>query len=132
MLAPMLMRTAANRCQVDLKVIISGREYLLSRRLIDGDRTEASETFIDGVKANFTTIGGGWNEAIYPVVAQHGLQTFIHSKPKDRRDAIGAALGLDELTTLKASLESARSSFQRTPPTSIVDARKKLEANQQH
>lgn len=115
--------------QVDLKVIVSGKEYLLSRRLIDGDRTEASETLIDGAKASFTTISAGWNEAVYPVVAQHGLQTFIHSKPKDRRDAIGAALGLDELTTLKASLESARSSFQRTPPPSVVDARKELGAN---
>jgi hypothetical protein len=115
--------------QVDLKVFIAGREYLLSRRLIDGDRNEASETYIDGVKANFSTISAGSNEAVYPVVAQHGLQTFIHSKPKDRRDAIGAALGLDELTALKASLESARSSFQRTPPPAIIDARKELTAN---
>jgi DNA polymerase III delta prime subunit len=115
--------------QVDLKVFIAGREYLLSRRLIDGDRNEASETYIDGAKANFSTISAGSNEAVYPVVAQHGLQTFIHSKPKDRRDAIGAALGLDELTALKASLESARSSFQRTPPPAIIDARKELAAN---
>nr|WP_294564224.1 AAA family ATPase [uncultured Rhodopila sp.] len=115
--------------QVDLKVIIAGKEYLLSRRLIDGERTEATETFIDGVKAHFSTICAGSNEAVYPVVAQHGLQTFIHSKPKDRRDAIGAALGLDELTTLKTALESARSSFQRMPPASILDARKELGAN---
>jgi hypothetical protein len=115
--------------QVDLKVFAAGREYLLTRRLINGERTEASETFIDGVSASFSTIGAGSNEAVYPVVAQHGLQTFIHSKPKDRRDTIGAALGLDELTTLKASLESARSSFQRTPPTSIISARKELAAN---
>ena len=115
--------------QVDLKVDIAGQEYLLTRRLIDGDRTEASETFIDGVKANFSTIGAESSEAVYPVVAQHGLQIFIHSKPKDRRDAIGAALGLDEMTTLKAALEGARSSFQRTPPTSIVEARTELAAN---
>lgn len=115
--------------QVDLKVLIAGKEYLLSRRLIDGDRTEASETYIDGVKANFSTISAGSSEAVYPVVAQHGLQTFIHSKPKDRRDAIGSALGLDELTAFKASLESARASFQRTPPTTIINARKELTAN---
>lgn len=115
--------------QIDLKVLIAGKEYLLSRRLIDGDRTEASETHINGVKANFSTLFAGSSEAVYPVVAQHGLQTFIHSKPKDRRDAIGAALGLDELTSLKAALESARSSFQRTPPSSVIDARKELASN---
>ena len=115
--------------QVDLKVVIAGKEYLLTRRIIEGDRAETSETFIDGVKASFSNLGGIANEALYPVVAQHGLKTFIHSKPKGRRDAIGAALGLEELTTLKASLESARSSFQRTPPTSIIDARKALAAN---
>lgn len=115
--------------QVDLKVLIAGKEYLLSRRLIDGDRTEATETGIDGVKASFSTLFAGLSEAVYPVVAQHGLQTFIHSKPKDRRDAIGAALGLDELTALKAALEGARSSFQRTPPSSIINARKELTEN---
>ena len=115
--------------QVDLKVLIAGKEYTLSRRLIDGDRAEASETYIDGVKASFGTLFAGLSEAVYPVVAQHGLQTFIHSKPKDRRDAIGAALGLDELTALKATLEGARSSFQRTPPATIINARKDLTAN---
>lgn len=115
--------------QVDAKVSISGVEYVLSRRLIEGDRAEATETFINGIKGKFATIGVEPREAVYPVVAQHGLQTFIHSKPKDRRDAISAALGLDELTTLKASLESARSSFQRTPPTAVLEARKELSAN---
>ena len=68
---------------------------------------------------------------MYPVVAQHGLQTFVHSKPKDRRDAICAALGLDELTTLKNTLDSARSSFQRSPPRAIADARNELAAHGQ-
>ena len=64
---------------------------------------------------------------MYPVVAQHSLQSFIHSKPKDRRDAICAAFGLDELTTLKTSLDSAR--FQRTPPGAVGTARLELGAN---
>lgn len=115
--------------QVDATVILEGREYRLTRRLADGSRVEASETFIDGARGNFASIGLRAAEAHYPVVAQHGLQTFIHSKPKDRRDAIGAALGLDELTTLKSSLEGARASFQRSPPAGVVQARKELSAN---
>ena len=115
--------------QVDLKVLVESTEYLLSRRLIDGATGELTETLIDGVAADFASIGANGREAVYPVVAQNGLQTFIHSKPKDRRDAIGSALGLDELTTLKSSLESARASFQRTPPAAIVQARKVLAAS---
>ena len=103
---------------------------VLSRRLVEGTRGgETTKTFINGVKGSFASIGAEGREAVYPIVAQHGLQTFIHSKPKDRRDAIGSALGLDELTTLKSSLESARSSFQRTPPATVVQARKDLAAN---
>jgi energy-coupling factor transporter ATP-binding protein EcfA2 len=119
----------AKPVQVDLKVALGGSEFVLSRRLVDGSRGETTETFIDGVKSSFASIGAEGGEAVYPVVAQHGLQTFIHSKPKDRRDAIGAALGLDELITLKSSLESARSSFQRTPPPTVVQARRDLAAN---
>lgn len=115
--------------QVDLKVSLGGSEVVLSRRLVEGARGETTETFIDGVKGSFAAVGAQGGEAVYPVVAQHGLQTFIHSKPKDRRDAIGAALGLDELTTLKSALESARSSFQRTPPSTVVQARKDLAVN---
>jgi energy-coupling factor transporter ATP-binding protein EcfA2 len=114
--------------QVEAKVSIAGTEYTLTRRLVDG-KGEVTQTFIDGAPASFASIDAVGSEAVYPVVSQHGLQTFIHTKPKDRRDAIGAALGLDELTAFKSALESARGSFQRLPPTSIVNARKGLAAN---
>jgi DNA repair exonuclease SbcCD ATPase subunit len=111
---------------VTATVEISGRRTVLSRRLA---QAETSETFVDGTAAPFSSIGITPIEAFYPVVAQHGLQTFVHSKPKDRRDAICAAFGLDELTALKNSLESARSSFQRTPPRAVADARRELMTN---
>lgn len=98
-------------------------EIRLSRRL---KANEVSETFINGVAASFSDLNVNPIEAVYPVVAQHGLQAFIHSKPKDRRDAICAALGLDELTAFKSALDSARLSFQRTPPASIQNARREL------
>lgn len=111
--------------EVALKVHFNGKDVELSRRL--GPK-ESSETFIDGVAGPFSELGINALEAFYPVVAQHGLQTFVHSKPKDRRDAICAAFGLEELTNLKSALESARGSFQRTPPAAVTEARAKLAA----
>jgi energy-coupling factor transporter ATP-binding protein EcfA2 len=108
---------------VVLRVTYGGRTLTLSRQL--GDK-ETSTTFVDGQLADFGAVGILPLEAHYPVVAQHGLQTFVHSKPKDRRDAICAALGLEELTSLKSALESARSSFQRTPPLAVTEARVRL------
>lgn len=111
--------------EVSLKLRFRGKEMILSRRL--GER-ETSTTSVDGQSADFASFGIVPQEACHPVVAQHGLQTFVHSRPKDRRDAICAALGLEELTSLKSSLESARASFQRSPPTSVIDGRKRLKA----
>jgi hypothetical protein len=112
--------------EVRATVEVSGQPVVLARRLTPG---EGSETLINGQLAPFSSISVNPIEAVYPVVAQHGLQTFVHSKPKDRRDAICAALGLDELTTLKNTLDSARSSFQRSPPRAIADARNELAAH---
>ncbi|MBE0580071.1 AAA family ATPase [Devosia sp.] len=109
--------------EVIATVEIAGTQHVLSRRLGPG---ETSVTSVDGVESSFAVLGHKPIEAVYPVIAQHGLQTFILSKPKDRRDAISAALGLDELTAFKASLEGARSSFQRTPPANVTSARKEL------
>ena len=111
--------------QVTLRARVGGREVLLSRVLGPKD---TSTTFVDSVAADFSSIGIQALDAFYPVVAQHGLQTFVHAKPKDRRDAICAALGLEELTALKGALDSARASFQRTPPKGVVDARNRLRA----
>ena len=109
--------------EVMLRARVGLREVLLSRVL--GPK-ETSATFVDGVAADFSSLGIQALDAFYPVVAQHGLQTFVHAKPKDRRDAICAALGLEELTALKGALDSARASFQRTPPKPVVDARNHL------
>jgi energy-coupling factor transporter ATP-binding protein EcfA2 len=111
--------------EVSLLIQFGGRDLLLTRRL---DDKESSVTYIDDRPADFSAAGIVAREAYYPVVAQHGLQTFVHSKPKDRRDAICAALGLEELTSLKSALESARTSFQRTPPQAVIEARKRLAA----
>lgn len=109
--------------EVTLRAHLHGREFTLCRRL---GAKETSRTFVDGKPMDFSAIGIQAFEAHYPVVAQHGLQTFVHSKPKDRRDAICAALGLEELTALKSALESARGSFQRSPPAMVIESRATL------
>jgi hypothetical protein len=60
--------------------------------------------------------------AVNPIVAQHDLQSFIHSRPKERRDLVSTALGLDELTALKTSIDGARKSFNLSPPAGVKDA----------
>ena len=102
-----------------------GTQHIIGRRISPGT-VETSVTLVDGMPASFSAIGFAPIEAVYPIVAQHGLQTFIHTKPKERRDAISAALGLEELTGLKSALESARLAFQRTAPTPVADARREL------
>jgi chromosome segregation ATPase len=103
-----------------------GRCVELIRRMDPALGPEASRTFIDGRDAGFESLGIIPNEAVYPVVAQHSLQTFIHSKPKDRRDAIANALGLDELTARKTAIDGARKSFQSSPPLAVSEARNRL------
>jgi hypothetical protein len=104
----------------------NGVEHTIARCIPDRRNDLVSETFIDGTPAPLTAIGLTKLEGVHPVIAQHDLQSFIHSRPKDRRDVISVALGLDELTALKTSLDGAQRSFQLIVPPGIEDARAKL------
>ena len=106
--------------EVSATILQGTNAHTICRQLLSN---ENSVTRVDGRPATFESIGILPIEALYPVIAQHGLQSFIHSKPEDRRDAISAVLGLDNLVVMKSSLDSARSSFQRTPPKAVADAR---------
>jgi hypothetical protein len=118
---------AVGATQVAARVrFADGRELTLMRQIASSSRSEESATYIDGNRAEFSTLGLNVQDAVYPVIVQHGLQTFIHSRPKERRDAISAALGLDELTALKTALDGARKSFQTSPPSAVVEARNRL------
>jgi energy-coupling factor transporter ATP-binding protein EcfA2 len=114
--------------EVTARVLLPGLgEHTLSRR-IDAVPGEQSRTFVDDAPAGFEALGLRPIEAVYPIVAQHGLQTFVHTKPRERRDAISAAFGLDELADLKVALDGARRSFGSNPPAAIVQARTKMRA----
>ncbi|MBK4717671.1 AAA family ATPase [Azospirillum sp. YIM DDC1] len=106
--------------------LADGREVTLTRRMTDPAASENSVTLIDGALGDFTTFGLLVPDAVYPVIVQHGLQTFIHARPKERRDAISAALGLDEMAAFKTAIDGARRSFQGTPPRPVVEARNRL------
>ena len=82
------------------------------------DDTNSALTF-DGAKIDdLASIGLVFGESQCPVVLQHGIQNFIHTRPIDRYRAISDALGLGDLTTFKDALERQRtSSVRQYPPT---------------
>jgi hypothetical protein len=100
-----------------------GHEYVFKRCMALNAKDEVSQLLIDGTPGTFAAIGLNPTEPVYPVVTQHSLQTFIHTKPKERRDAISAALGLEEVTLFKSALDGARRSFNLTPPPRVTAAR---------
>ena len=114
-----------NPIEVSVLVRLSdGTEHVLLRRL--NRDTEASATYINSVPADFASIGVAPTDSIYPVITQHSLQSFIHTKPKERRDVMSEALGLQELSSLKTALDGARRSFQTSPPSAVTEARKAI------
>lgn len=97
------------------------REHLIERRLVLGSRQadDISESYVDGNLAELDSIGVLPDEAFYPIIVQHGLQDFIHTRPIDRRNAISAALALDSLVEFKTALERARIALRNSPPPTV-------------
>jgi len=81
-----------------------------------------SELTIDGVSADFSDIGLSVLPVYNPVVTQHGVQDFIHTRPIDRYRAISDALGLTDLVAFKDALDSARSAYRNNPPDRVTKA----------
>jgi len=101
----------------------SGAEHTVRRELVIGARNaETSRTLVDGDPADLAVVGISSDEVFNPVISQDGLQDFIHSKPKDRRDKISAALGLEPLVRFKTVVDRARTRLQANPPHVIVEA----------
>jgi DNA repair exonuclease SbcCD ATPase subunit len=97
-----------------------GTTHVLRRELVLGRRNaESSETFVNNSRADFSTVGITQEEIYYPIIAQHSLQDFIHSRPIDRRDKISAALGLDILVRFKSVVDRGRTRFQNNPTPAV-------------
>ncbi len=98
-------------------------EVTLKRELLVGPRgAESTRTFVDGAEGTFGDSGISEDEIYCPVIAQDGLQDFIHSRPKERRDKISAALGLVHLVRFKTAADRARSRFQADAPPAVAQA----------
>jgi energy-coupling factor transporter ATP-binding protein EcfA2 len=105
----------------------NGTEYQIKRELQIGARNvETSVTFIDAAPADFSTIGLSTDELYKPVIAQDSLHEIIHAKPKERRDKISAALGLEPLVRFKTAADKARTRLQASPPDSVSVAKGQL------
>lgn len=98
-----------------------GTEHTLERILTVGvyGADDVSQLRIDGTEASLGSIGVDAKEVFYPVIVQHGLQDFIHTRPIDRRNVISAALGLELLVQFKSAFEQGRNSFRNSPPASV-------------
>jgi hypothetical protein len=58
-----------------------------------------------------------------PVIVQHGIQDFIHTRPKDRYRLISEALGLSDLIEFKDALEKAKNFRRNNPLPEIREAK---------
>lgn len=97
-----------------------GTEHTIRRTLqLMARNAETSQTMVDGHTAPLSTVGFSDDEVFNPIVAQDSLQDFIHSKPKERRDKISAALGLDPLVRFKTAADRARTRFQNDPSAAV-------------
>ena len=121
---------SADLSSVEMNVRLkTGVEHILKRDLIEGPyNSESSKTYIDGIEGDFASLGLHFDEIYDPILAQNGLKDFIHTRPKERRDRISSAFGLEPLIRLKSVLDKARERFQRTPPQSVQSAQSALRA----
>ncbi|MBE3123816.1 MAG: AAA family ATPase [Planctomycetes bacterium] len=102
----------------------NGSEHTVRRELMARARNaETSRMFVDENPTELTAIGISSDEVFSPVISQDGLQDFIHAKPKDRRDKISAALGLEPLVRFKTVVDRARTRLQDSPPPVVVQAK---------
>ena len=72
---------------------------------------------------DFKTIGLEYTEAHCPVIVQHGIQDFVHTRPIDRYRIISEALGLSDLVEFKDVLDKAKTSRRNNPPTDVAEAK---------
>lgn len=113
---------------VEAKVQVDGAHHEIRRELHVGkNNKETTKTFVDGNEASFASIGLREDPLYDPVIPQHALQDFLLSEPKERRNKVSAAFGLDPLVQFSDALTKARNTFQRSVPDRVASAQKRLQ-----
>lgn len=116
---------------VEAEVIFSDEsKHILRRTMKLDDHGKVSDTdsiiIIDGQEVSDLYDLGISSDAYCPIVVQHGIQDFIHTRPIERYRIISEALGLSELTKFKDALEQAKNRYKSNPPQKVTDARVSL------
>ncbi|MBI4738251.1 AAA family ATPase [Candidatus Woesearchaeota archaeon] len=114
---------------VEAEVRLADGSTHLMRRTIKLNRDglpldQESTLSIDGNPlADFTLLNLSFTEAHCPVIVQHGIQDFIHTRPIDRYRVISEALGLSELVEFKDVLERAKIQRRNNPTSEVAQAK---------
>ncbi len=91
-------------------------------------RDNESQLFCDATPLEtISFLGIEVTEAHCPVIVQHGIQDFIHSRPIERYRVISEALGLNDLVEFKDVLAKAKNSLRNKPSPKLVQARELLQ-----
>ncbi|MFC2054332.1 AAA family ATPase [Chloroflexota bacterium] len=112
-------------------VFPDGLEHLLKRTIsLDTNGypiDDSSEISFDGTRIqDFSDVGIIYNEAHCPIVVQHGIQDFIHTRPIDRYRSISEALGIADLVGFKDILEKSKNRYRKELPERVVQAQNSL------
>lgn len=73
--------------------------------------------------SDFVSLNFSCTEAHCPVIVQHGIQDFIHTRPIDRYRVISETLGLSELVEFKDVLERAKNQCRNNPTPEVSRAK---------
>ena len=88
---------------------------------------DSSKLSFDDIEIqNFSEVGILYNESHCPIVVQHGIQDFIHTRPIDRYRSISEALGISDLIRFKDVLEKSKNRYRKELPDRIVQAQNSL------
>ncbi len=84
---------------------------------------ESVLTIDSNIVNDFSSINLSYSEAHCPVIVQHGIQDFIHTRPIERYRVISEALGLSDLVEFKDILERAKIQRRNNPPKEVAQAK---------
>ncbi len=112
-------------------VFPDGSEHLLKRTIsLDPNGypiDDSSALSFDGTGIQgFSEVGIVFTEAHCPIVVQHGIQDFIHTRPIDRYRSISEALGIASLVGFKDILEKSKNRYRTELPEQVVQAQNSL------